>query len=262
LAQQPLGTAAQALIATKVDELFERLKLRYLGPSGLVTPRGDKRILIAPWVNRDLTLEGVFHNASALEGVHADPHGLKTIVNIAGTYLDAAREQAKAEILREVTTFLTQTQTTGVSSNLQTVLGGKLSEVMARVSTRVETIVDAETATAKNIGLMDGIGRINAHLGIADPVVFFIVVRDGELCKECKRVHLLEDGVTPRLWLLSEVKQGYHTRGEDRPSTGGLHPHCRCTMATLMPGFGFTAGGAVTYKSPDYDGFKHQRMAA
>jgi hypothetical protein len=41
---------------------------------------------------------------------------------------------------------------------------------------------------------------------------------------------------------------GYHKKGEPNPKVGGLHPHCRCTMVTLMPGYGFDAGGMIKFK--------------
>jgi hypothetical protein len=257
--RQPLGQAAQDLIAAKVDDWFDKLKLRYFGPGRW---QGHKQIVIQTWHAPELTLPGVLSAASALEGVRADEGTSETLIKLANGFLDATRERTKAQVLREVTTFLTEAQASGVKTDVATVLGGKLAEVMGKVHTQVDTIIDAETSIAKNTGLMDGITRINAHLGIGDPAVYFIVVHDNLLCKECRRVHLLEDGVTPRLWLLSEVKHGYHTRGEDLPSIGGLHPHCRCTMATLMPGYGFTASGMVTYQAPDWDEFKRQRLAA
>lgn len=256
---QPLGHTAQEIIARKIDEMFARLKARYIGPRAWQHIPQDKRIVITTWAKPDLTLEGIFQNASALEGVRGDTHTMDTLAKLAGGFLDAAAATTKAQVLREVTAFLTQAQTSGVKTDLQTVLGGKLAEVMGKVRTQVDTIIDAETSNAKNLGLMDGITRVNAHLGIVDPCVYFMVVRDGELCKECKRVHLMEDGATPRLWLLSEVKQGYHKRGEDSPSIGGLHPHCRCTMGTLMPGYGFNKGGMVEYKSPDHNEFEAQQ---
>jgi hypothetical protein len=117
-----------------------------------------------------------------------------------------------------------------------------LDDVMKEMGTHVEAIVDTEASNARNVSLMDGIVRINAVRGIDDPVVYFVVVRDNVTCPECIKLHLLEDKRTPRVWKLSEVGQGYHKRGDDHPKIGGLHPHCRCTMVTLLPGFGFKGG--------------------
>jgi hypothetical protein len=116
-----------------------------------------------------------------------------------------------------------------------------LDDVMKEMATHVEAIVDTEASNARNVSLMDGIVRINAARGIDDPVVYFVVVRDNVTCDECIKLHLLKDKRTPRVWKLSEVGQGYHKRGDDHPKIGGLHPHCRCTMVTLLPGFGFKA---------------------
>jgi hypothetical protein len=251
-----MGATAQDIIGRKVDALFDALKLRYLGPGAF--PRGDKSLVLA-WHAPELSLPGVLRSASALEGVRPDPGTEDTLVRLASGFLDATRERTKAQVLRAVTSFLTQAQTSGVKTNLETVLGGELAKVFADTRKQVFTVLDAETATAKNVGLMDGLTRVNAHLGIADPTVYFVVVHDAELCQECRAIHLLEDGLTPRLWLLSEVVQGYHKRGVDRPSIGGLHPHCRCTLCSLMPGYGFTAGGMVEYKSPDWNEFERQR---
>jgi len=97
----------------------------------------------------------------------------------------------------------------------------------------------------RNVGILEGIVKTNAVAGVEDPTVFFVVVRDGVLCGECKRLHMLEDGVTPRVWKLSEVGHGYHKKGEQFPKVGGLHPHCRCVLSTLLPGYGFNEGGFV-----------------
>jgi len=85
-----------------------------------------------------------------------------------------------------------------------------------------------------------------------------VVIKDKDLCPECARLHLLEDGVTPRVWLLSDVGHAYHKRGEPNPKMGGLHPHCRCSMVTLMPGYGFVAG-RVGYIAKGHDQLEHQK---
>lgn len=36
----------------------------------------------------------------------------------------------------------------------------------------------------------------------------------------------MPDGITPRLWKLSEVGSGYHRKGDESPKLGGLHPNC------------------------------------
>jgi hypothetical protein len=78
-------------------------------------------------------------------------------------------------------------------------------------------------------------------------------------CDECKRIHLMPDKITPRAWKLSEVSAGYHKKGENFPCMSDLHPHGRCTMVTILPGYGFDADGKVTYITHGYDILKEQR---
>lgn len=77
-------------------------------------------------------------------------------------------------------------------------------------------------------------------------------------CSECKKLHLLPDEQTPRVWKMSEVGAGYHKKGDPAPKVGGLHPHDRCTIQTLPPGYGFE-GGRITYIGKDHDEFAKQR---
>jgi hypothetical protein len=102
------------------------------------------------------------------------------------------------------------------------------------------------------------ITRASASLDDADPTVFFVVVKDAATCKECIRLHLMDDGSTPKLWKFSELKQGYHKRSEDYPSAFGLHPHCRCTLTYLAKGFGFSRG-RVSYIREGHDEYSKQR---
>jgi hypothetical protein len=104
--------------------------------------------------------------------------------------------------------------------------------------------------------MMD-ISRVAAGIGDNDPTVFFVVVKDDKTCNECTRLHLNPDG-TPRVLKFSELKQGYHKRGEDNPSAFGLHPHCRCTLTYLSKGFGFKAG-RVAYIREGHDEYAKQR---
>lgn len=122
----------------------------------------------------------------------------------------------------------------------------------------MQAIVESESTKLRNLGTMMDISRVAADLGDDDPTVFFIMVRDGATCKECVRLHTI-DGGAPRLWKFSELKQGYHKRGEDMPSAFGLHPHCRCTLTYLSKGFGFDKTGRLKYISENHDELSTQR---
>lgn len=246
-----LSRVAVAKIRRAVDGVFDRVKARVLGPQSV-----PKRIYVGREVAH--SVPGVYAAASREEGVVPDERVLAQLLEIAGGYLDAQRERTKARVVRAVQSFVHEAHRAAEPVDARAVLGGQLSEVWSDAVNSVRRIVDSETQHAKSVGFLEGISRVNAAAGIEDPVVYFVVVKDGELCKECRRLHLMPDGVTPRLWRLSEVGHVYHKRGDAGPKVSGLHPSCRCAIVTLMPGYGFVRG-AVSYVSPGYDELAAQR---
>jgi hypothetical protein len=141
---------------------------------------------------------------------------------------------------------------------METVLGGELAGLWGKVTADVTRIVDTEATGARNLGTAEGIVKVAASAGESDPNVFFVVVRDLALCDECERLHLLKDSPVPRVWKLSQIASGYHKRGDASPSMGGLHPHCRCTLAYLSRGYGFDGDGGVKFIAFDHDEFARQ----
>lgn len=248
-----IGPAGVRIIEQAVEKLFEKIRAHTFGDKH---PTG-KRLYIA--YKPELTLKGIFTAGAAEEGVVPSEDLLKTLLKISGAYLEAAEAKAKAKTVQAVQSFLIDAGNKGVQTDLQTVLEGKLYEVMGETQRDVKRIMETESTVIRNTSIMDGIVRSNAAAGIDDPTVFFVTVRDQHRCEECTRLHVQPDGVTPRVWKLSELGSGYHKRGDPQPKVGGLHPHCRCVLTTLMPGYGFNAGGRVQYKSPGYDEFKAQR---
>lgn len=251
-----LGPAAVKLIEMAVENLFEKIRSHTMGDKH---PTG-KRLYIA--YKPELTLKGIFDTAAAEEGSVPDQDVLKTLLKISNSYLDATKEKTKAKVVQAVQGYLHEAYAKGVDTSVEKVLGGKLYEVMGETTRDIKRIFETESTVVRNTSIMDGIVRANAAAGIDDPTVFFVTVRDNVRCDECTRLHMLPDQTTPRVWKMSEVQaSGYHKRGDQFPHIGGLHPHCRCVLTTLMPGYGFDAGGRVQYKSPKYDEFATQRAA-
>jgi len=250
-----LPQKAVKAIHSAVDSLFDRLRLRLLGP-GAENLFGKR--LIFRWDPTN-TLTGLFNAASEEEGVSPNEDVLKVLLRIAGGYVDARREQVKAQVTQRVQSFLHDAQNKGVKTDVRTVLGGQLADVWGGMNRDVKRIVETETTVARNHGIFDSIDRISTASGIEDPTLIFVVVRDQSLCDECKKIHLMPDGVRPRCWRQSEIKAGYHVKGEDAPSVCGLHPHCRCVVSVLMPGYGFDQNGRVTYVAPGHDELQKQR---
>jgi uncharacterized protein YqgV (UPF0045/DUF77 family) len=241
-------------IRNEVDDVYDRIRSRFLGDK-------YKKKGIVFEVKND-TLDEFFKKILELEGGEYNKDVLDTLKDVCGSYLDASREKAKAQVINAIQAIIRESVLSGEVPNIRTAIEGQMTKVWGDASKHVETILNAEINTAKNVSILEGITEYNAKIGVDDPVVFFVIVRDGAVCSECIRLHMLPDGVTPRLWKMSDVGSGYHKKGENNPKIGGLHPHCRCQLTTLLPGYGFNAAGKVTYISKDHDEYaKQQGMA-
>lgn len=247
-----LTPAAIKRIYKAIEDLYDRAKIRLLGPSAV-----PKRIYFSH--SPFHSLPGLFSQAAKEEGVRPNEQVLHQLLQVAGSYLDAQKERTKARVVNEVSATLTEAHHAGVDTDLPTVLGGKLSEVWGETANNVRRIVETEATHTRNVGVLEGISRVNAAAGIEDATIFFVVVHDDDLCSECERIHLMEDGKTPRLYRMSEVGAGYHKKGQNNPKMGGLHPNCRCSITTLMPGYGFNSAGLVVYVKKGHDELAKQR---
>jgi hypothetical protein len=239
------------LIEDAVDKLYDRAKARFLGK-----PPIDKRISFSftPRVN----LVSLFTAANTEERNRPDLDLLNSLLKIADGFIESQRINTKTQVVKAVDAWMNEAHAKGVKTDVETVLGGELAKVWSKASNGLHKIFDAEASNVRNVGTLDSIIKVNAGSGIEDPVVYFVVVRDDDLCDECRRLHLMPDGVTPRLWHLSDVGHGYHKKGDEDPKIGGLHPHCRCSLVTLLPGYGFV-DGKVEFIKLDHDEMKKQR---
>jgi hypothetical protein len=244
-----LTKRALRLISNSVDGVFRRIKWRVLGPNYSAPIEDGKIKHIKRW-----SLPGLYHSAAAEEGVEPNEKMLHGLMTIASGYLDAEAERAKAKITHAVATALNKDPYAAFDD----ILIEEMEPVWASTIEAVTKIVDTEGTTARNMGTLEGVAQAGAILGNDDPHVFFIPVRDDDLCKECKRIHLLPDGKTPRVFKMSEVSTGYHDRGTETPSVSGLHPHCRCSLTGMARGYGFDGNGMITFVALDHDEYARQ----
>jgi hypothetical protein len=251
-----LTRGAIKLIYSSVDALFDKIKARFLGPDFLKR-FGDKEIYVG--YRPGDTLQELYADSAREE--RAVPHleTIESLAQIASGYLDATNAKTKAKVVATVDRAIRDAERDGMDTDFETLLATELSNVFGAARNDVLKILDTESTHARNLGTMEGISKVNASLGIDDPVVYFVVVRDDSICGECVRLHTLGDEhMTPRVWKMSEVGAGYHHRGDPNPKIGGLHPHCRCSMATLTPGYGFK-NGLISFSSFGHDEYARQR---
>lgn len=248
-----LGKGAIKAIHSALDSLFDKIKARFLGPKSL----GGKQIRFT--YERPLSIPGLYESGLIADGAKPNLDTLDSLVHVAGGYVDSLRENSKANVVHTIQSFIRDAHQRDIQTDFRTILGGQLADLWQKTSSKLETIVNTEATKVRNVSALEGILEINASKGIEDAVVYWIVVKDGALCGECRRLHLMGDGHTPRLWYMSEVNQGYHKRGNNSPAIAGPHPRCRCSMVTLLPGYGFDAAGKVEFKKFGYMAIDVQR---
>jgi hypothetical protein len=230
------------LISSKISALFDQVKVKFLGPRG-----ADKHVEAT--FNPELSLPGMYEAASREEGGLPNLQTLSTLTSTSKNYLDALKLKTINATIKDLEEKANKPE--DVSNILQ--------ENWKKTTAALQKIIETETQGTKNIALLDGIIRSNKTFGVEDPLVAFVIVRDETVCDECVRLHCLEDGITPKVWRLSELAHNYHHLGDEVPSIYGLHPHCRCQLITLLPGYGFNENGKVRYITRKHDEYEKQR---
>lgn len=182
---------------------------------------------------------------------------LKSLLESADGYIESLKSRTKSNVAERIDGLAREASAQNTKLTEEAVQKA-IEEEFSKAWSALQTIVEAESTKFRNLGTMVEISRMAASAGEEDPTVFFIVVRDGTTCKECMRLHLMPDGVTPRLWKFSELGQAFHKRGNDKPSAFGLHPHCRCTLTYLTLGFGFDKMGKLKFEDEGFDAYSEQ----
>jgi hypothetical protein len=247
-------------IDTAIEALFYRMKARFLGKR--YEPKKirfnvtgfDKPINYRP----DLSMPDLFEEAAKAEGFKPNKKLQEVVVNSIEHYLDAHQELTKAKVKNAVQAALSDAEVSKDDVNIGKILKEELKTVMKKVSADVGVVVDSELGRAKNLSTLDSISKANTMVGIDDPTIVFIGPNDLYTCKDCKRLYFMEDGMTPRVWKMSELKGGFGKHGGLCPCTGGQHPHCKHFMSNMMPGFGFGSDGRIKYIDPEYDVYNDQ----
>ena len=242
-------------IDAAVDSVFDNLLARLLGGSFR-----NKNLFIR--IVHDQTIPGLFENAVNEEGGQVDTDMLGNIIEVAQDYLQKYRSEAKAATKRKIQAVLHDVHTGRVKpEDFRNHVEGELVDLFGKVKAGVHAVVASETQLASTMGTKTAIDQISGALGI-EPIFCFVPVRDKAICEECVRIHLLPDGITPRVFKESEISHDYHVRGSDTPSFHELHPHGRCSLSSILPGFGFDASGRVAWIHPDHREWDYQHSGA
>jgi hypothetical protein len=252
-----LTKKATKAISQIVGNIFARAKKRFLGKE-----LGSKDIRFTPITKPvehrlDLSLRGIFESAAKAEGMAPNPKLYEVIEKGVEDYFDAHEKLATARVVNAVQSHLHDLEMGKEVKDPKKELRNVLDTVLEKVTSDVKTVVDTEGNRAKNYSTLDAITKITAGLGVNDPTVFFSGPNDKHTCNECLRLFFLKDGITPRVWKMSELKNGYFKRGDPAPSVAGCHCNCRHALGSVLPGYGFV-GGRLTFISPGYDVWEDQ----
>lgn len=250
-----ISSSGKSKIATAVEDIFDQLAMQLLGD----IPRLRNKKLLAFSSKQNVGLANLFVQAMQNKQPNSlEEDALKSILNSVNSFVGSLKDKTSANLTEKIDALVKEAHIKNTRVE-QSTINEAIQEEMAKARTHMNLITEAEATKVRNIGAMMDISRVASSLGDSDPTCFFVVVRDAVTCKECLRLHLADDGVTPRLYKFSEIKQGYHKRGEDQPCISGLHPSCRCSLAYLSNGYGFNKGGTVEYIGQGFDAYANQK---
>jgi hypothetical protein len=250
-----ISSSGKEQISAVVEEMFDNIALQFIGD----IPKLKNKKLLAISSKQNYGLSHLFVQAMQNKAPNAvEQDVLKSLLESANGYVESLKNRTRSNVTERIDGIIREAKYQNRKVSEQEIQD-VLAEELGKARSHMQAIAESEATKLRNLGTMMDISRVASNLGDSDPTVFFVVVKDGSTCKECIRLHLMPDQMTPRLWKFSELKQGYHKRGEDNPSAFGEHPHCRCTLTYLSQGFGFDNSGKLSYKSEDYSAYERQR---
>jgi len=263
----------QKYITDTIKKLMAQLKLHLIGPKK-ITPDTHK-YLIFSYKNFDpkTTLEAAYLNGNTINsGMRADidKETINRLEDNALNYINNLEQKTIADSGRAIGDLLHEKNMIEKLSipeeDKKKQLGDLFREVKKQLKDQQKKMVDAadvivehELNNAQAFGTADGIMGMSASMGIEDPTVYKVVVNDEKLCKFCKKLHLLDDGVTPKVYKMSELRATPGDWKHPEPSIGPVHPRCRCVIVFLSPNFGFNDKGKIVYVGLGHDEYKKQR---
>lgn len=238
-----------------VEDIFDKISLQFIGD--IPKLRHRKNLVISN--QRNFGLANLFVQAMGNRTPNSiEQDMLKSLLDSAHGYVESLKNKTKSNITERIDGLAREARIKNQKMNEEEVQS-VIDEELGKAKSHLRAIAESESTKLRNLGTMMDISRVAADLGDSDPTVFFVVIKDDTTCKECIKLHLMPDRSTPKLWKFSELKQGYHKRGEENPSAFGLHPHCRCTLTYLSRGFGFDKYGKVSYMTEGHDAYRGQR---
>ncbi len=226
MSKRILPKTTEELIAKEIAKVFERLKIKLLNP--YYKPKID----LGKEVKHDkfLSMPGLYYSAYVSANADSKPtqEALKGLMRVTENYIDNAQDRAKIRAIEAVENTVRDAQAKP-DYDYEEELNDALVSVFDQTHGETKTILESELQRVKTIGLQEGTLDILEKRGITDPTIAFLTRHDSFVCKYCREMYTLPDGVTPRVYKLSELKSGYFNRKNPEPHLAPLHPNCFLT---------------------------------
>lgn len=195
-------------------------------------------------IARKITYEKALAAGSKLPITAVEKRAMEFAADHAGQYIRGIG----AEIAKDVVTAgtrMSRTAAQAVKEEVGTALAERLtiSQLKSNLSDAIVghkrdwlKVASTEMQDAIQHGIHNEIKR-NAEG--EDPLVY--KRPSPNACKHCKKVYLLSDGVTPRIFRLSSLEESnIGLKASDwGPTVGPVHPFCQCQLSPVPKGWGF-----------------------
>jgi len=250
-----LHSSSKDQITRLVENLFDKTALRFLGDH----PKLKHKKIPLLGFEAGLGLAALFvqsMNNRWLNNIEQDV--LKGLVDGSLSYIEVLKNKTSNDIIQKVDGLAREARISGEKIP-ESELNKAVQEELSKATSHLEMILSSESTKSRNLGMAMDITRAAAIDGERDPIVGFAVIRDDSTCEVCIKLNLMPDGVTPRLYRMSELSAGYYKRGDTKPSLLGNHPRCRCTPFNVPSDWGFTKDGHITFVSAGHDALEEQR---
>lgn len=224
-----------------IEQMFDESTIKFLG----IIPKSTREKRIVFKVARSSLTSLFLQSIGNRKPSEMEEDVLKQNLRVAKGYLDALKLRTKSNVSHSVKSVIDDSLKS--TKKIKIIKKKKIIEAyqkeIDKAKTHLELILITESNKMVNTGTAMQIMEVAKSNGIVDPTVFFVTSGDNRVCSECKRLHLLSDEITPRVWKMSEVGSGYHKKGDNSPKINGLHPRC-FTEDQLL----YTKKGLYTFK--------------
>jgi hypothetical protein len=244
-----LSSEQKNSILQRINEVFFNLSASLLGKNFFKGPK----IFFEVASNADPlnTLEGAYRYAFGMlygKDKKPDEETVAHLSDITNNYIEAERLKISNHILQSIASAQTPEEAEE-----------KIKEDFDKAKNYLDGLVANETMNAVAYANRDGIQTVAASVGEEDPTVFKTGIVDSKLCEDCKRLWHLDNNIrVPRVYKLSELREGYNKKKPWDVTVGPTHPHCRHVLSMLPIGYGFDETGRVKFVGLGYDEYKIQ----